>query len=100
MSKLTVYENVRVVCDVEWPPYIKDQARAFQSAKTDAEAIADQIRRHVDGCGPRDHSRPGVVWDTRYECSHCGGAWEDDPGCCNTATVEWRDAQDDKEGKP
>lgn len=86
MSKVVVYENVRVVCEVEWPRYIVDQAQAFEAAKRDAEQIADQIRRHVDDCATRrDFSYPVVEWDTLHECSHCGRAWEEPPECCQQA---------------
>lgn len=62
----------------------EDEARAL------CEAIADQIRRHVDDLPSRFRNGDrgvSVTWDTEKVCEHCGSRWtEDSPdyngGCC------------------
>ena len=54
----------------------------------DCEAIADQIRRHVDGLPSYGDKGVTVRWDEHPFCEHCGCDWtegEDSPhngGCC------------------
>lgn len=54
----------------------------------DCEAIADQIRRHVDGLPSYGNRGVIVRWDEDPVCEHCGYDWtegEDSPhngGCC------------------
>jgi len=56
------------------------------------KAIAEQIRRHVDGL-PSNRSRGvQIVCDSQQVCAHCGSNWtEDGPyngGCCSKDVEE------------
>ena len=53
------------------------------------EAIAEQIRRHVDDLPSRGARGVSVIWDTEAYCEYCGSPWtegRDSPhngGCCD-----------------
>lgn len=63
-------------------------AQTEEEWERDCEAIAEQIRRHVDGL-PFGHDRGvSVMWDTEFVCEHCGNRWTEDSdtyngGCCD-----------------
>ena len=44
----------------------------------DCEAIADQIRRHVDGLSSGHGRGVSVAWDSEFVCGYCGGPWTED----------------------
>lgn len=87
MSKKTRLENFRVVVEptVSWytrQTMFSDPEGYAKTVRRDCEAIADQIKRHVD-----DVYSVGVDFDKVDCCEHCGYPWtEDSPhyngGCC------------------
>lgn len=88
MAKKTTQDNWRVEVYPEhtW-------MRNFDP-KEDAEELAKQIKRHVDGIGCLR-----VECDTKTHCEFCECAWESDfdgpegPYCCQAAQNEWNEAQ-------
>lgn len=73
--------------DLGWTS-IGGMVRSDKEMIAACEAIADQIRRHVDGLP--SYRRKGVMvrWDETPVCSHCGSKWSEEShdyngGCCD-----------------
>lgn len=67
----------------------EDQSKIDKVWQTNTDAVAAQIRRHIDGA---EHVM--VKYDLHEECSLCGLEWEtevdsDRPVCCNAAIAAW-----------
>lgn len=76
--------NWRVVVPVFEPYWMvkRDRIARERELRNSAEAIAAQVRRHVD-----DGEGAVVDCDVEFSCSHCGSPWTEDGndyngGCC------------------
>lgn len=60
------------------------------------EAIADEIKRHVDGLPTSRDRGVQIIWDSENVCEFCGSQWTEDGdyngGCC-TKDVEAENAR-------
>lgn len=96
MSKLNRRTNFRVEVRPRSPgdfgfASISGIEQSEREWERDCEAIAEQIRRHVDGLSSswRGSDRGVTVeWDNEPVCSHCGSTWTEDHdrhngGCCD-----------------
>lgn len=80
MGKKMYRDDIRVIVYPDTPSW-RNEGLTLQ----DAEDIAEQIRRHVDGIAANGVQ---VTWDASYVCEHCGHAWTEDSdtyngGCCD-----------------
>lgn len=64
---------------------IGGQTQTDKEWERDCDAIASQIRRHIDGIARHGVS---VLWDNDRVCEHCGSDWTEksdvyNGGCCS-----------------
>jgi len=73
----TIFDNYRVEVSVtppQWqhPPENDVGGKWHSDRIRDAEAVAKEIRRHVDG-----YDFINVQFDATHVCEHCGYRWDD-----------------------
>ena len=66
---------------------VSGNTRSEESEISECEAIADNIRRHVDDLPTYGNRGVSVVWTTEKVCEHCGYDWTEESneyngGCC------------------
>lgn len=95
MSKVTTYDNYRVVLDVDGRMLFGSDEQRHKTLLGKAQDIESSVKRHIDGVDSTE-----IICDTTNICSYCGMDWEvctepdDDwvigqPVCCNEAADEF-----------